>query len=373
MKKLLISILLVFAFVLGGCTGCMGCDTSTTLSFSDAWIKGNEQRIGLTETVSYTVTLDKNLIVGDMSFKEQVDDEKIDYLFTNGKYVVETKIVDASNVKTMVNEDFNSDVLDSIVNSTDQNIDKRVLIISSRFNIDFTFKTNEMTESKTNNDTIESTVVVLRNGDLFSPIFSKTESKQTLVSVGKKVIVEQQHSLDKTVYNKKSVESNVSYFATAQKDGVNVGDLLKQDVKKAKCTYKSVIDNNALLFSLRSVSLDDKTATIPVYTYVYGKTQNLTVSQGTAQADIFSINQGADAEIQLTAYQISLNTTTGCATGTNTGRPQLVFLNTAQETPPASLGSNRTLIMKYVQPLIEYSGYASLGALVYKLDSVSLA
>jgi hypothetical protein len=230
-----------------------------------------------------------------------------------------------------------------------------------------------MTESKTNNDKITTITYLLRNANSFSPIYSYTESIQSLASVGKTAIVEQQHTRVQTVYNLKKVESTIEYVST--KDD-NKGEVLKTETKTAKYTYKSVIDNNALLFALRSVSLSDNSADIPVYTSVYGKPQNITVAKSTATAENFQIKLNgevmAEEELQLTPYKLSLNTASGCSTGTNSGRPQIAFTNASQETPPASLGSNRTVIMKYVQPLIEYSGYISMGALVYKLNNISL-
>ena len=368
MKKILISILLSITLILGGCGGCT---TTSSVSFSDEWIKGVEQNIGLTETLTYDVTLDKNFIIGDLAYKEQIDETKLDYSFENGKYVVLTKIVEA---KKELLTGVSSEVLNSIANSTDQSTDKKVISIYTELQINFTYKTADMSEPVTNTDKIATLTYILRNANSFAPIYSATESIQTLVSVGKNVVVEQQHTRVKNVYNLKKVESTIEYLSTKAEDK---GTILRTDTKTAKYTYKNAIDNNAMLVAIRSLSLSDSSADLPVYTAVYGKPQNITVAKSTATVDNFQIKLNdevmAEEEIQLTPYKLSLNASSGCSTGTNTGRPQIAFTNTAQTTPPTSLGSNRTIIMKYVQPLIEYSGYLSMGALVYKLNSVSLA
>lgn len=372
MKKILISIMLALTLVLSGCGGCLSCNTTTSITFTDAWIKGGgEQNIGLTETLTYDVTLDENFMLGDLSYKKQIDQTKLEYSFSNGKYMVTTRIVEA---KKDLLSGVSSEVLDAIVDSTDQSTDKKVIGVYTEFQIDFTYKTADMSEPKTNTDRIMTLTYMLRNANSFAPIYSASESIQTLVSTGKNVIIEQQHTRAKNVYNLKKVSSTIEYLSTQNEDK---GAILRTDTKTAKYTYKNVVDNNALLFALRSISTKETTQDLPVYTYVYGKPQNITVAKSTNTAEDFTIAlNGAEsktAELAITPYKLSLNTTSGCTTGTNTGRPQIAFINTAKDVAPEILGSNRTIIVKYVQPLIEYSSYASMGALVYKLNSATLA
>lgn len=367
MKKILITIILAFTFLLTGCGGCASCNGAPILSYGNGWLGDQAPIAGFKEELTYDVKLDKNLIVGDTNFKSNVSKSVLD-CDAVGTYKVTTEIILANDVDL---GEYTSNVLNNVLNNPDTNADKTVIKITTELNLDFSYKYGSV--DKTNNDKIITKTYLLGSDSAFAPIYSETSSLQTRVSANKTVAVQQQHIQTISVYNNTKVNTVINFI----KEGVEAKstytkeEILKTEKKSTEYTYKSAIDNTSLLFATRSVVIGSDTVTMPVYTPSYDKVQNINMAKASSMKEKFTIGANAEEELSIVAFSLSLNTTSGCTTGKNTGRSQLVFLNAVKNPAPASLGSNRTLVMKYVEPLIEYGGYNSIGALVYKLNNIA--
>lgn len=372
MKKLFVCISLALSAIFC-CTGCgLGCSCSGSSSaptYTTAWTNTTEDRVGLTETLCYDVDYVSDLTVGKLAYKNTVDN--LDFEYGKGSYTTTLTVVKAE--KSILGE-YESEVLNDIVDSTDQSTVKRIFKYVTKLDIPFTYKLSDMTEAKTNNDYVETETYMLLSGNSFAPIFSRTSACVSFISAGKKPFVELQHYDTVTVYNNKNLNTTTTVYYTKTEGDAIEGQIADVRTTTSKYTIRSVIDNSTFLFAFRSLDMSEGSNTVSVYSHVYSSSKSLNVSSLDAAAEKFKITLNGttmdEEEIQLNAYSFVLNTSSGCSTGTNTGKSQIIYTNKSAETPPQSIGSNRTLVMRYVEPLMEYSSYMSMGALVYNLKSI---
>ena len=377
MKKLFITIALVMTAIftltgcgLGGGGGCSG--GSVGISYNTAWTNVAEDTLGLKESLTYSVDYQDDLTIGKVSYKNTIDKTKIDFSYGKGTYTTTLTVVKAE--KSLLGEK-SSEVLNAIVDSTDQSVVKRLYKYETSLSIPFSYKYGDMTETVTTVDTIKTESYFLLSDNAYAPVYSKSEYNMSFVGVGKETFVERQHYDTETIYNlDKATTSTTVYYTKTEGENLE-GAVADQRTTEAKYSYKSVIDNTSLLFVMRSISLGDTGNTLGVYTHVYTTPKKLNITAGEAQAEKYNITLNGNAipeeEIQLNAYSFVLNTAKGCSSGPNTGRSQIVYTNKNGETPYASIGSNRTMVMRYIEPLIEYQSYLSMGALVYSLTEIN--
>ena len=375
MKKIITSIALILSASLcfSGC-GLMGGSCSggsSTPTYTSAWTNTQEDTIGLSETLTYDVNYQDDLTIGKTSYKNTVKKTVMDFSYGTGTYSTTVTVVKAE--KSLLGE-YSSEVLNDIVDSTDQSILKRIFKYTTRLDIPFTYKYGDMTDYVTNNDFIQTETYMLLSGNSFAPIFTENTTYVSFVSAGKSPFVEQQHYDTVTIYNNKTLTTTTKVYYTKAENDHEIGDIADEKTTTSKYSFRSTLENAALLFAFRSLDLSGKTTTVSVYSHVYTSPKSLNISSAEAAAERFNITLNGtvipEEEIQLNAYSFVLNTTSGCTTGRNTGRSQIFYINKSMETPPQSIGSNRTLIMRYVEPLVEYSSYNSMGALVYSLRSI---
>ena len=371
MKKLLIGLMVILSLVFTGCS----CSPVVTLSFSNAWIDGDYNQPGTKEVLTYQVDFVEDLIIGDYSFKSEIKDGDFTYSIGTGSYVSEIQLISATS---SLLDGYQSDILDEIVSGTGRKI---LLYQKTRLEIPFTYQRGD-SAPQTNNDFVETHTYFLENGNAFAPILSTQESKMSIVSiVSSSLNVVVQHMKTSTVYNKNNLSSSVKVFAVESTGSYVEGDLMYQDDFNRDYSFKTVIDNSSLLFALRSMAFNNaNSSSVSVFATQYGGPRSLTIAyeKNNNTVDDFNVNLNGTAmpkeEIQLACHSFVLNSSEGCQGNTNTGRKQLAYINTPKEDGSiyASIGSNRSIVMKYVEPLIEYGGYKTLGALVYKLNSISI-
>ena len=378
MKKLFVCISLALTAILclsgcgfGGGGGCSG-GGPTTPSYSTVWSNDKSEAVGLTETLKYSVKYDDNLTVGKSSYQNKIDKSVLDFDYLDGTYQTNISVVQAS--KDLIGEN-ESEILTEIVDSTDASMVKRIFKYTTRLDLPFKYKFGEMTDYVVNNDYIQTETYMLLTANSFSPIFTKNTTFITFVGVGKSVTVERQHYDSVTVYNKKNLSTTTTVYYTKDGDGYVSGDVANSRTTTSKYDFKSVLDNSTLLFALRALSREGTLPALKVYSHVYTSPKTLTLAGVDPVAEKFNITLNGttipEEEIQLDGYSFVLNTASGCTTGPNTGKAQLVYINKKADTAPASIGSNRPMVMRYVEPLMEYSSYNSMGALVYSLVEIN--
>ena len=131
-------------------------------------------------------------------------------------------------------------------------------------------------------------------------------------------------------------------------------------------SFRTAIDNASLLFGLRNTSIaQDKTADLCVVSISYGVDKSIRAKCFSAQqiARTLTVNgsEKPSTNIDVSCLAFNLNDSY------NTGKPQLSYVQNKEN---ETVGGNKALLVRYVEPLFEYSEYLSLGSLCYNLSSL---
>jgi len=336
MKKFLLSILsltLAFCLLLSG----SGCSNTVLLAFNNTFNDGKDPN-NLVETITYDVTYSDNY--GDGLIKKDVEltDDVIKFEFKNGKYVqtLETISFLPDTIKTDID-----------VQNT------KILKLTSKLNVDFVY-TIDGTE-KTSNDSVEQETYFLLAGMSFAPLHSSVKSNFSLVGVAnnKATVVEDKRS-SVIEYN------NETYTVTKTDDTGTTTNSYEYE-------FRTAVDNNQLLFILRSLSLaEEATTKIDFVSPTYGQAKTLMVKNQATLSSVINVSYNGGEKKQETIASKHLSFFIN--ENRQSGSPQYVVI---QDAKSDNLG-NRALPLVYAETLTTYGSFMSMGALVYTISDVSV-
>ena len=318
--------------------GC-SCSSATILSFNELW--GGDLD-NYTETFVYDVnsTVDYN----EHGHTYTISEELKDLTFSiTGTYAVENKIINKTS------SDIPSEVKSSELFSKNT---ANLIRTKTALNLSATYTLNNKTENSL--DTITTEAYYYNVSSAFAPIYVKREFKYSNPSVNSSSLKLNEYAgSDVTLYS----ENTYSIKQTAGENTVE---------KEYEYTYKSVIDNASLFLALRNKTLEkDGTYNIPVVVPAYGSAQNILISRYIATEKTVNLKlNGEDKEIKFNVRGISFLVNSVNGSGTS----QIVFV---QDEKVEGL-ANKSIIVSHVEPLVEYSGFRRLGALIYTLKEASI-
>lgn len=337
MKKLFISIIFVLVLSMTGCS----CVPETSLSFKNNWNGGNDPSGALVQTATYSVSIDKNFKFENYNYAKSSSLSDELYRFENGVYTQTLSVItkgDASIPEALEGNDIIAD------------IQSYVLRLKTEFSIDAIYSING--DTREFHDTIETDVFFGTVNASYTPLYSSTKAKYSQLFVGESASVRSVSTASTSVYGKNS------YTLTTKIDDK------EEKTQTINNTYKKYIDNNQLLFVLRNIDVakSEKSQTVfalPTVSPVYGSAQELAVKYF---AD--STEKIGEASIPVRCLSFGLNQTN------NSGKSQLVYVQNAS-VEGFNGGTNNSVIVKYVEPLMTYGTFESMGALVYTLTDLS--
>ncbi len=346
MKKIVISLLLVFTVLFAGCS----CNQAPNLTFSDNWNQGSEQGIGYSETQTYAVSFNDNYASGGYSFvkSSEITSELATYEFTNGSYTTNLSVV----------------AKDASVPNVDSDVLKDYTLGLYKYTTEFRITAKySCAPDKVYDDYITTVTYFCTSNASYAPIYTKTENKSSILHVNNGVAsVKESHSL-----------TDISY----QKATYTIKEYNPQTKEVTKSTdynysFKTAIDNNQLLFAIRNSTVPEKSAlTLPTVVPTYGSLKNIQVAQYQENlSENVTVNGStANMEMQCLSFVLSGSSSSCIGNGTtNTGRAQLLFVQAKEN----DVLAKRSQIIRYVTPLTTYDSFNLMGALVFDLTSYTV-
>lgn len=350
MKKKLIPLIattLAVSITLSGCS----CTAPATLKFSDSFNGDKDVSVPYTETLSYKVEL-INGYNGEFTKNSLITNDVLEYDY-NGEYVVTLSVLDKTDAKL---KDLKSDVL------TDSSIStSKIYHVKSQLNLTSNYKAPygiylESSDSVLNevsfNEYITSECFFLPSGYSFNPIYSKTQGNTSFVQISgesRATVVTMEYETE-VLYNKTNYSLKEKYGDTTESSSHNY-------------TFRTLIDNNTLLFALRNIGLNsEESYSLSVVHPTYDQAENLTVSFENELSKKVKLN-GSQEEISIPVKELSFIRNKENATGSS----QYVLI----QKDKVSDIENKAMMIQYVSPLSCYGSYISLGALQYTLTSYS--
>lgn len=336
MKKIIISIALAFSLLIAGCS----CSSATPLSFQKNWDPTGTATFGHTETYVYDVAFSKDFVEEDFNYKQANGlSDIVDVNFTNGLYTVNLTVCD----KADLTKNTSTDLFEGLTGY-------ELYRITSEFTITSTYTPKNGTPVSFN-EYVKTDCYSLDINNSLAPIYSFTENKFSSIAItGTEVDINKLHYTVETNYYKDSYVMVQKSFGFDDDISSATPTAVKEN--EYGYTFKSVLDNNQLLFAIRNLSLEQGTSKeIPVISGAYGSSKGIAVLFDNVQ----TVKIG---EKEYSTKRVSF----GRSSSTEQGQKQLAYIETSATT------TTKSLLVKYVTPLAEYgSAYANLGALVYTL------
>lgn len=354
MKKVIIALFLAVATLFSGCS----CSSLPALSFSNNW-SGGQSEEGAVENAVYTLSFNEDFRSSDDYIFDVEDGVKqcIKDIEYTGTYKTSLKVIQQADI------DIGSEESDLLIVEPGQ---PRPSVIEQTTEFDlnavYTLIDNQ---TQTFNDKIYTKSYFFKTDASLSPIYSEKTYNCTLVSLSVKnnnlsVSFDNEKYACKFIYNKHSYTiKDYDYDAFVLDPTVQA-----KAVRTIGYSYRTVVDNTELLFSLRNLSIEkDKTKNVPVADFTYGNYQTLIVKNYLKKDEICNVKINGlteNLEVPVNCLSFGIN-------ASNTGRRQLVFVQNG------AVGSlkNNAFIIKYVQPLTTYGSYTQMGALEYTLSEIN--
>lgn len=346
MKKRIFAIILFVVAIIFTLSGC-SCEGVTILSFSNAYNGGSEPLAGYTERCEYTVEYSAKNEYYEKSSK--LSDSLI-ISYENGTYVTELKVESGLPATASDGTAIESDIRDLLDGKT-------VLHFTTELTIDIRYSANGKEDTHT--ESIRSEIYFGNSDMSFAPIYSKTVSETSLL-LFKSASINTFTSNYTTVYNQNDYTLTGS---SSLSDGQNTNST---DYERTQdYTFRSLIDNAEFMFAVRNKTIaQESTGSLLATALTYDDAQSIIISHdGTSDSNVnFTYNGEGITELTLNSFSYTLNEST------NTGMPQYYFLQ-AKETDTLP---NKSLLVKYIEPIIEYSSIECAGSFIYNLKSVTV-
>ena len=322
-------------------TGC-SCSNEATLSFDNLW---GGKSIGYKESLSYSVAYSSDYAENNFSF---VKADELSSLTVNisGTYTEENEIISKQDAsipqKVKDSAIFNSiDYTPSIIRSV------------TKLNLTAVYTMGDKTE--TSEDFISSESYFYNVDDSFAPIYTEREIDYKYPYVTSNgIYLNELKGKDYTEYADKKYVVYTEYG-----EG-------KETETEYEYTLKTIIDNSSLLLALRNKNIDLDTSYLASVVHpAYEKAQSLTIKRFADLNKTINFNyNGEEKTIDFAVKGLSF----GMNSTNNSGLKQLVFVQNGEKE-----NINKSLIVEYVSPLVEYSGFYKMGALVYTLNGATYA
>ena len=341
MKKvflMIISMILSCVFVVFA-----GCGSAETLDvFTNAFDKNNTATIGYTETHTYSVNYSDSYKYEDYDYSADSSIKNtIGIDFKNGVFKTALKIIKVSDFV----ENTESDILSSIPN--EQKSSLYLFRFETTLNIDAVYTVNG--NSETYSDYVYSLCYFLPINNQLAPLYSKTENKNTILSIADTAYITKNHFVNIVSYNKNTLTIDKYTYDYADTSLQTPLTHTNNDGKAYEYDYNTLIDNASLLFAIRNVNIETGTdITVPVLTPAYEKAVKLNIAYS---------NDSTETDVNGNSYSVKLISFVN-GESNSSGKKQLAFIDK----------DNATLI-KMVTPLSEYSiHFKGIGALIYTLS-----
>ena len=367
MKKAFIACILALCMLVAGCS----CNGAVTLSFNNKWHGGTIQ-------TGYSVTFKNDFIDGD-DFNYKQNEEVATYfvpMFNQGEYTSTVTVIDQSAVPSHIQ----SDVLD-----LDATTRSPIIKQTTSFSISGEY-TPTNGEKVAFNDTAQTESYFRLTDTSLAPIYSETISVMNFPSINTKddlkgIKVNEEKVATVFLYNKS--EYSVKQY-TNEKDSNRFDEYMTDKTsavptieREIDYSYRSVIDNTALLFALRNVNV---TANAQSSTSILATSPAYKVSTQLNVKCYQTKNQTVDSALKINDVdiddnvEIPVNCLSFAINAQNSGRDQLVYVqnNIVKNADEEIIIPNKALLTKYVTPLVEYGSYYLMGVLEYNLTSVSI-
>ena len=232
---------------------------------------------------------------------------------------------------------------------------------------------------KTYNDKIISEVYFYDAEWAFAPVYSKTTVKNTFIAMSTTQIGCDQKVYEySTIYKNEKYTLNKKYYSPAQGEDINLVDIENLDQTKMKGLVgnggsheyekRKAIDNVQLLFIARNLNLaKGKSSTMPTVTYVYNGPKTLLIKNNSQSSMVLGeINYNGTT---LTNVDMPVKNLVIAIDGSDhVGANKYLTLQSEK------VGDieNFAFPVEYAESIIENHSYNMIGALVYKLKSVSI-
>ena len=353
MKRIFIpltALALAFMTMLGGCS----CVPTTPLAFNNNFYgeTNSTPSVNYSETLVYNV---ENISSYSDAFEisPQLTKDVIEFDIS-GTYTTKFSVLDKSDVTAK----FASDILSADTGNVIYRIESE-LNLQSHYKANYgIYKENENATAeneKTFNDVIKTDVYFLESGHAFAPIWSKTNIKSSYLSIDS----DMKASIYALEYSQTIAYNKDDYTITTESDG--------SDIQPNECdyTFKTIIDNNTLLFALRNINIEhEKTFSLTTVHATYGDAQTLTITneeERTINNFELKTNSGDIKEnIPVKEYSFIRSNSS------NTGLAQYVVLQKSKTTNLPF----KAYVLEYIFPLTTYGSFINMGGLKYTLTEI---
>lgn len=338
MKKIVISVILVFCLIFSGCS----CNQKSLLSFVNSWDEGLSSA-GFTETLSYNVEYADSYEIDDYKYvKSSSLGDKFSCSIT-GSYTETVTVVNNADVP----EGKRTDVLDAI--SGNPVLYK--LTTSLTLTAKYSYSGNA---EETFEDFIKTECYFLNVNNRLSPVYSFTENKYAVpVVTDNSVSFMKIHYTAVESYTQKNFTCTLNQFEYDA--DATTAEPTKTESKSNDYAIGTVVDNTTLLFAIRHTSVSKgSSVTVPAVSPSYMTAEDVKVSY---DDDTSRTLIGETKAVKRMSFVSSVG-----------GQKQIVFVQNEKSSVTGDV--NRSVITEYVTPVSELSAsYMVLGVLVYTLTS----
>ncbi len=360
MKKILmflVSVTLLVSLALVGCES--GCNASN-IDFTNNFSGGTTiQSVGYQEKLTYSVKYDGEGATYQNLKKSASTDSYID---KDGiKYEGSLVTTFTSAYKTDIPQNVQSNIFDS-VNVT------LIYIFKTELNLTSSYTFKGETTPIVVNDKITSEVYFLPEGQSFAPIYSyySADSYSFKLSETSRLARTKLEYITTYDLSEFTVEKNiVKYSAIMKNPSEEVAQPAQTDTVKGSYGFRKAIDNNQLLFAVRSYQTNtDTTDLMSVLTPAYNKPVNIALSAHTEDKHVVTFEPTATGET------ISVRNFTMQVGEQNASGKRHHF---SVQTDKSNNVKNNALLVRYAQPLFDYGTVSCIGALEFNLTQVVYA
>ncbi len=338
----------------GGCTGCSGCSSSSPLSFKNSFIANKTPEADYEETLVYTVKNVEEYDGGYLNVSPSIK-EVIDSFSYEGTYTVKLTTTTSGNEELRAEVSQNN-VVKNLTN--DGNTGCIIIKIESTLEYTSTFTINGVTEEESNNY-VKKVVYTCDKNHSFAPLYSTTESLETIVEINNGTA-----STKRTEYKDSIVYDISSYKIKKTANG-------KSAEKDVPYSLRYLVDNNQLLFAIRNLPLaNEQSQVLPTASAVYEQTKDLVIRNENEYQETISIDfNGNKISQEIPVRKMSFVLDNGSLSGS---KQFLVLQNGEVKDGEQTLINDLSLPVEYASMLCSYGTFARMGAIVFKLSSVTI-
>lgn len=356
MKKRIIpfvAAIIAMIIMLSGCS----CTGKALLVFDNGFNGGNNAPTQYKETLTYKVEYIESY-ANNFTKSSDIPDDVLKMDVVDGTYTMTLEIFDSAYAKG-VEELKDTDIFDKYSDIKEVYKLTTNLSLTSVYTCYTGFDDEDSDEHRPEGEKglwepeyITTTTYFLSRDFSFNPIYSRTDGYTSFAAIQPDGIVQIAYSnyFSETKYNAENYTTEMKY-----------GDMDKE-IKNCDYTFKTLIDNNLLLFALRNISITkEQEYGMPTVHPTYGEAQTLAITNVDEREQKFSVNEHKEENFKVSEYAVVRNVQNA------TGSPQFFIVQKDKTTNFA----DRALLLKYVAPLSLYGSYLCLGGLSYTLVSVS--